>query len=108
MSDYTTITAKGQVTIPKDIRERFTWTEGTKIRFYVDGNEIKVKEVTLIDEIGDLIIKDLKEEGYRGEELKAKVVERKKMLDFTFEQLLQERMAEKTIPLDEAIRSIEG
>lgn len=107
MPDYTTITAKGQVTVPKEIRERFTWAEGTKLRFYVDGNEIKVKEVTLIDEMEDLIIKDLKEAGYKGEELKAKVVERKEMLDSAFEQLLQERLGEKTIPLDEAIRSIE-
>ncbi len=38
-----TVGKKGQITIPKDIREKFGIKEGTKIRFEVRGDEIVIK-----------------------------------------------------------------
>lgn len=35
-----TITSKGQITIPKKLRDRFNLEEGTKITFMVEENEI--------------------------------------------------------------------
>lgn len=49
--EFTTLTSKGQVTVPKEIRDKFKWKEGTKLKFYIDGEEIKVKEITIIDEM---------------------------------------------------------
>jgi len=108
MTEYITLTSKGQVTVPKKIRDKLKWEEGAKLKFYLDGEEVKVKQVTIVDEMEDLLIKDLMDLGYKGEELKAKLLERKLALDKAFERLLEKRLQEDTVPLDEAIRSIEG
>ena len=106
--EYTTLTSKGQVTVPKEIREKFNWKEGTRLKFYIDGEELKVKEITILDEMEDLITKDLIDLGYSGEELKAKLLERKAAFNKAFDRLLEERLKEETVPLEEAIRSIEN
>jgi len=108
MAEYTTLTSKGQVTVPKEIRDKLNWKEGVKLKFYLEGKELKVKEVTIIDEMEDLMVKDLVELGYKGEELRVKILERKKSLNEALDRLLEERLREETVPLDEAIRSIES
>lgn len=108
MAEHTTLTSKGQVTVPKEIRDSLKWKEGTKLKFYIDGEDLKVKEVTIIDEIEDLIIKDLTELNYSGDELKVKILERKEDLNNALDRLLEERLKEETVPLDEAIRCIEN
>jgi len=105
--DYTTLTSKGQVTVPKEIRDRFKWGEGTKLRFYLDGEELKVKQITFIDEMEDLLTKDLTDSGYQGEELKVKLIERKEALNKAFDRLLEERLQEETVPLEEAAAWLE-
>lgn len=105
--EYMTLTSKGQVTVPKEIRDRFKWGEGTKLRFYIEGEELKIKQVTFIDEMEDLLAKDLTDLGYQGEELKLALIERKAALNKAFDRLLEERLQEETVPLEEAIRSIE-
>ena len=106
--EYTTLTSKGQVTVPKEIRDMLNWKEGTKIKFYLDGEELKVREVTIADEMEDLLLKDLNDLGYTGKELKAKLLERKEVLNKTFDKFIEERLQEETVPLEEAIRSIEN
>lgn len=108
VAEYTTLTSKGQVTVPKEIRDNLKWREGTKLKFYIDGEDLKVKEMTIIDEMEDLIIKDLTELNYSGDELKVKILERKEVLNKALDRLLEERLKEETVPLDEAIRSIEN
>ena len=46
--------------------------------------------------------------GKDGEELKAKVLERKEAINKAFDRLLEERLKEETVPLEEAIRVIEN
>lgn len=43
MMEYTTLTSKGQVVVPKEIRDKLKWKEGTKLKFFLDGEELKVK-----------------------------------------------------------------
>ena len=38
-----TITSKGQVTIPKEIREHFGWKDGEKIVFLERENEVVIR-----------------------------------------------------------------
>ncbi|HLD33386.1 MAG TPA: AbrB/MazE/SpoVT family DNA-binding domain-containing protein [Candidatus Nanoarchaeia archaeon] len=38
-----TIGPKGQIVLPKDIRDQFNFREGTEITFIVEGNEIKIQ-----------------------------------------------------------------
>jgi AbrB family looped-hinge helix DNA binding protein len=39
------ITSKGQVTIPKIIREEFGLLPGTEVQFVVEGGQVKVRKV---------------------------------------------------------------
>ena len=78
----------------------------TKLKIFIDGEELKVKEFTITDEIEDLLLKDLIDLGYQGEELKTKVIKRKEAINKAFDRLLEERLKEETVPLDEAIKGI--
>jgi len=106
--EYTTLTSKGQVTVPKEIRDKFNWKEGTKLKFYLDGEELKVKEIMIADEMEDLLLKDLMDLGYKGKELKAKLFERKDILNKTFDKFIEERFQEETVSLDDAISDIKN
>ncbi|HET9593603.1 MAG TPA: AbrB/MazE/SpoVT family DNA-binding domain-containing protein [Solirubrobacterales bacterium] len=39
------ITSKGQVTIPKEIRDKFGMLPGTEVEFVAEGREVKVQKV---------------------------------------------------------------
>lgn len=39
------MTSKGQITIPKELREKFNVGEGDQLRFYVEDDLIKVEPV---------------------------------------------------------------
>lgn len=104
----TTMTKKGRVTVPKEIHEKFGWTEGTKLKFYIDGTEVKIKIFDIIDEFEDLIVADLEKEGFKGEHLKAKLFERKAQLDKAFDRLLEERLKEEIAPLKDVVRELEN
>lgn len=39
------ITSKGQVTIPKEIRDEFGLLPGTEVEFVAEGQEVKVRKV---------------------------------------------------------------
>jgi len=39
------ITSKGQVTIPKEIRDQLGFLPGTEVEFFEDGSEIRVRKV---------------------------------------------------------------
>jgi AbrB family looped-hinge helix DNA binding protein len=106
--EYTTLTSKGQVTVPKEIRDKFNWKEGTKLKFYLDGEELKVKEIMIADEMEDLLLRDLMDLGYKGKELKAKLFERKDILNKTFDKFIEERFQEETVSLDDAISDIKN
>jgi AbrB family looped-hinge helix DNA binding protein len=103
LMEYTTLTSKGQVTVPKEVRDKFNWKKGTKLKFYLDGEELKVKEITISDEMEDLLLKDLMDLGYRGETLEAKLIERKDILNKTFDKFIEERLQEETVSLEDAV-----
>ncbi|MDD2554207.1 MAG: AbrB/MazE/SpoVT family DNA-binding domain-containing protein [Desulfotomaculaceae bacterium] len=37
--EYTIQTSKGQVTVPKEISEKFNWKEGTMLKFFIGNDE---------------------------------------------------------------------
>ena len=41
-TDYARITSDGQVTIPKDVREALGVSNGDRITFVVDGNNVRI------------------------------------------------------------------
>ncbi|HEY5708538.1 MAG TPA: AbrB/MazE/SpoVT family DNA-binding domain-containing protein [Solirubrobacterales bacterium] len=54
------ITSKGQVTIPKEIREDFGFLPGTEIEFVRDGDDIRVRKLPGGRSRGDEIVERLR------------------------------------------------
>lgn len=51
MKNTSTVTKKGQITIPKEIRDDLNIFEKQQVTFHRDGNNIIVKPVTPISEL---------------------------------------------------------
>ena len=66
-------TVRGQITIPKDVRNELGITPSTKLKIYVENNKIVVEPVSHLD----LLFKDIEEEakakGYSEEELNREI-----------------------------------
>ncbi|MCD6232446.1 AbrB/MazE/SpoVT family DNA-binding domain-containing protein [Candidatus Aerophobetes bacterium] len=67
-----TVSTKGQIVIPKEVREKFGLRPGTKIDVKLKGNEITLKPIrkNISNRLygkyrGIDLLKDLKEEHYR-------------------------------------------
>jgi AbrB family looped-hinge helix DNA binding protein len=54
------ITSKGQVTIPKEIREEFGLLPGTEVEFVPDAGEVRVRKLPQGRTRGDEIIERLR------------------------------------------------
>ena len=58
LQNVRTITSKGQVTIPSELRDRFNLIPGEKVQFIIGEEEIKVKPVLDLDDLmGSLPVK---------------------------------------------------
>jgi len=66
-------TVRGQITIPKNVRNELAITPNTKLKIYVENNKIVVEPVSHLD----LFFKDIEEEakskGYTEEELNREI-----------------------------------
>ncbi len=66
-------TIRGQITIPKDIREKLGINQKSKFKVYIEKNKIILEPVSKID----LLLKDIEEEarikGYTHEELNQEI-----------------------------------
>lgn len=79
-------TERGQVTIPKNIREELGITNKTKLKIYTDNNKIIIEPIPLLD----LLLKDIENEakakGYTREELTKEIeVVREKLMKDLYE-----------------------
>lgn len=64
MTEYNvTISSKGQFILPKEIRDQFKLSAGSKVKIIVDGETIILKPRTVADELYDLILADIKKDG---------------------------------------------
>jgi len=66
-------TIRGQITIPKDIRDKLGINQKSKLKVYIENNKIILEPVSKID----LLLKDIEEEarikGYTHEELNQEI-----------------------------------
>ncbi|HWQ41845.1 MAG TPA: AbrB/MazE/SpoVT family DNA-binding domain-containing protein [Desulfosporosinus sp.] len=64
MTEYNvTISSKGQFVLPKEVRDQFRLSTGSKIKIIVDGESIILKPRTVADELQDLILADIIKDG---------------------------------------------
>jgi antitoxin PrlF len=57
------ITSKGQVTIPKGLRDDLGFLPGTEVEFFEDGDEIRVRKVSGGANRGKAIVEHLRNAG---------------------------------------------
>lgn len=60
------ITSKGQVTIPKELRDELGFLPGTEVEFLRDDEGIKVRKVVGGRRRGEEVVRHLREAGRRG------------------------------------------
>ena len=64
MTQYdVTISSKGQLVLPKEVRNKFKLSAGSKIKVIVDGGQIILKPRTIADELEDVIHADITKDG---------------------------------------------
>ncbi len=74
-------TERGQVTIPKSIREELGISSKTKLKIYTDNNKIIIEPVPLLDLLFQDIENEAKAKGYTREELEHEIeVVREKLM----------------------------
>jgi AbrB family looped-hinge helix DNA binding protein len=65
------VTSKGQITIPKAIRERLNLAEGSKVAFIEENGKVMIAKASLIAlrELQDAISKEAQEKGITEQDL---------------------------------------
>jgi len=58
-----TISSKGQLVLPKEIRNKFRLNSGSKIKIIVDGEQIILQPRTVADELQDIIFAEIAKDG---------------------------------------------
>lgn len=86
------ITAKRQLTIPKDFYEQFNFGENVELVLEHDG--IKIKKIKSSNEsfedFSDLILEDLIAEGFSGKELLDEFKIRKNLIPVAFSKMVDD------------------
>lgn len=93
------ISPKGQITIPRRLRENLF--SGDYVYLSLDKDRAVLEPVTFIEELDDLIARDVAKEGYAGGEAAEKVRERKRTLLKTLEEELRDNIADADRDWDE-------
>ncbi|MHB1420183.1 MAG: AbrB/MazE/SpoVT family DNA-binding domain-containing protein [Bacillota bacterium] len=86
------VSPKGQITLPKILRQKLSI--GNYVYLNVDQDKVVLEPVSLADEFDDMIVKEVRKEGYNGEEAIAKIKEKKRALLKALDSELKESIAE--------------
>ncbi|BBB92249.1 MAG TPA: AbrB/MazE/SpoVT family DNA-binding domain-containing protein [Methylomusa anaerophila] len=64
MTEYNvTISSKGQIVLPKEVRDQFKLSNGSKVKVIVDGDTIVLKPRSIADELQELVLADIVKDG---------------------------------------------
>lgn len=98
------VSPKGQITLPKKVRSKLSIKDYVYLELKEDKAELK--PMSLIDELEDLIVKDLKSEGYSAEQISKMLPQKKKELARVLNEELKERAREDTISHKDALKEL--
>lgn len=62
-------TSRGQVTIPKRIRDALRITQKTKLRVYCDGPRVVFEPVSAMDSVLEALENEAREKGYTRDDM---------------------------------------
>jgi len=98
------VSPKGQITLPKKVRSKLSIKDYVYLELKEDKAELK--PMSLIDELEDLIVKDLKSEGYSAEQISKMLPQKKKELAQALSEELKEHGREDTISHKDALKEL--
>ena len=111
MSEYdVTISSKGQFVLPKEVRDKFKLSTGSRIKIIVEGERIILKPRTVADELQDLIFADIAKDGKTINQgtVKEYQVKLNKALDSIVAEAEQEYNKKEYVSLDDLKRDNEN
>lgn len=96
-----TISSKGQFVLPKEIRDQFKLSNGSKIKVIVDGDTIMLKPRSIADELQELILADIAKDGKQitPETVKKYQMQLNKALSHMVAEAEQEYSNKEYVPL---------
>ncbi|MGI6307338.1 MAG: AbrB/MazE/SpoVT family DNA-binding domain-containing protein [Dethiobacteria bacterium] len=99
------VSPKGQITLPKKVRASLAIRD--YIYLEIKGDKAEIKSVSFTDELEELIMKDLKQEGYSTKQIQAMLPERKAQLAKALAEELNRRSNEETVSQRDAMKELE-
>jgi len=111
MTEYdVTISSKGQFVLPKEVRDKFKLSTGSKIKIVVDGETIILKPRTIADELQDLVIADILKDGktVTGKTIREYQIKLNKAFDTIVAEAEQEYNQKEYVSLAELKRENEN
>jgi len=99
------VSPKGQITLPKKVRANLSIRD--YIYLEIKDDKAELKSISFLDELEELIIKDLKQEGYTDKEIKHMLPDKKKQLSKALVEELNERSNEETVSHTDALKELE-
>lgn len=107
MTEYNVIiSSKGQFVLPKEVRDQFKLSSGSKVKVIVDGDIIILKPRNIADELQELILADIVKDGKRvtPENVKEYQMQLNKALDHMVAEAEQEYDNKEYVSLDDLKR----
>jgi len=99
------VSPKGQITLPKKVRTNLSIRD--YIYLEIKDDKAELKSVSFVDELEELIIRDLKREGYTAKEIQHMLPKKKKQLSKALVEELNERSNEETVSHADALKELE-
>ncbi|MEW6623054.1 MAG: AbrB/MazE/SpoVT family DNA-binding domain-containing protein [Bacillota bacterium] len=99
------VSPKGQITLPKKVRTNLSIRD--YIYLEIKGDKAELKSVSFVDELQELIIRDLKREGYSAKQIQEMLPEKKKQLSKALAEELKKRSKEETVSHIDALKELE-
>ncbi len=99
------VSPKGQITLPKKVRNNLSI--GSYIYLEIKDDKAELKSVSFEEELEELMINDLKREGYSAEQIQQMLPEKKKQLIESLTEELSERSIEEKVSHTDALKELE-
>ncbi len=99
------VSPKGQITLPKKVRSSLNIRD--YIYLEVKNNKAELKPVSFVEELEELVVRDLQHEGYGVQEIQEMLPEKMKHLSKQLAEELKKRRWKNTVSHAEVLRELE-
>ena len=99
------VSPKGQITLPKKVRTRLSIRE--YIYLEVKDDKAEIKPVSFTEELKELMVRDLRSEGYGDPEIQEMLPEKMQQLSQELAEELEKRRLEKKVSHDDVLQELD-